>query len=174
MITYNPAFDLYHSIFRMAHIVNSLQEGECLEIDKIRIWDFYLLYPSKTYDIDIRPRKEKDIYAARKRWIDRERNPYEYKGDNRKLFEWIKPVQVSALSCLVSCGILKKEEYLNNKVCVSDRQALDDFVSHAGPLTAGERNTLAFMSYFSRMMPLSGFNGLKARTQLLESMYDAE
>ena len=73
-----------------------------------------------------------------------------------------------------ACGILKKEEYLNNKVCVSDRQALDDFVSHAGPLTAGERNTLAFMSYFSRMMPLSGFNGLKARTQLLESMYDAE
>lgn len=174
MITYNPAFDLYHSIFRMAHILKSLQEGECFEIDKIRIWDFYLLYPSKIFDIDIKPRKEKEVYAAREQWIEKERNTYEYKGDNRKLLEWIKPVQVSALICLVSCGILKKEEYLNNRVCVSNRQALDDFVSHAGPLTPSERNTLAFMGYFSRLMPLSGFNGLKARTQLLESKYDAE
>ena len=174
MITYNPAFDLYHSIFRMAHILKSLQEGECFEIDKIRIWDFYLLYPSKIFDIDIKPRKEKAVYAAREQWIEKERNPYEYKGDNRKLLEWIKSVQVSALSCLVSCGILKKEEYLNNRVCVSNRQALDDFVAHAGSLTASEHNSLAFMSYFSRVMPLSGFDGLKARTQLLESKYDAE
>ncbi len=174
MITYNPAFDLYHSIFRMAHIVKFLQEGECFEIDKIRIWDFYFLYPSKIYDINIKPRKEKDVFLAREKWIDKECNPYEYKGDNRKLFEWIKPVQVSALSCLVSCGILKKEEYLNNKVSVSNRQALDDFLEHAGPLTVRERNTLAFMSYFSRIMSLTGFDGLKARTQLLESKYDAE
>ena len=174
MITYNPAFDLYHSIFRMAHIVNCLKEGECFEIDKVRIWDFYLLYPSKAFDIDVKPRKEKDIYDARERWVEKERNPYEYNGDNRKLFEWIKPVQVSALSCLVSCGILKKEEYLNNRVCISNRQALDNFLSHAGPLTPSERNTLSFMGYFSRFVSLSGFNGLKARTQLLESKYDAE
>ena len=87
----------------MAHILKSLQGGECFEIDKIRIWDFYLLYPSKIFDIDIKPRKEKAVYAAREQWIEKERNPYEYKGDNRKLLEWIKPVQVSALSCLVSC-----------------------------------------------------------------------
>ena len=174
MITYNPAFDLYHSIFRMAHIVKCLQEGECFEIDKVRIWDFYLLYPSKTYDIDVRPRKEKYLYDARKTWIVKERNPYEYSGDNRKLFEWIKPVQVSALNCLASCGILNKDEYLNNRVCVSNRQALEDFIIHAGRLTDSEHNTLSFMSIFSRTMPLSGYNGLKSRTQLLESKYDAE
>ncbi len=54
MITYNPAFDLYHSIFRMAHIVDRLSDGECFEIDKVRIWDFYLLFPSKLYDLSIR------------------------------------------------------------------------------------------------------------------------
>lgn len=172
MRTYNPAFDLYHSIFRMAHIAAKLEDGESFDVDKVRIWDFYLLFPDKVYSIHLR--NDEDKLKEYRSVIKKQNNPYDYHGDNRKLFEWIKPVQVSALSCLVSCGILKKEKYLNNRVCVSNRQALDDFVSHAGPLTPSERNTLAFMGYFSRLMPLSGFNGLKARTQLLESKYDAE
>lgn len=65
MITYNPAFDLYHCIFRMANIIGRLEDLECFEIDKVRIWDFYLLYPSKTYDIDLMPRKEKEVFNAR-------------------------------------------------------------------------------------------------------------
>ena len=173
MITYNPAFDLYHSIFRMAHIVSCLEDGECFEIDKVRIWDYYLLFPSKLYELSIRL-VEKDVREARKRWIDKKRNPYEYNGNNRKLFEWIKPVQVSALSCLVSCGILSKDDYLNDRVCVCNRDALKAFVSQAGDLTVSERNTLSFLGLFSRSMPLTGANGLKARTDLLESKYDAE
>lgn len=51
MITYNPAFDLYHCIFRMIHIIQRLDDNECLEVDKIRIWDFYILFPSKAYTI---------------------------------------------------------------------------------------------------------------------------
>lgn len=173
MITYNPAFDLYHCIFRMAHIIDRLEANECFDIDKVRIWDFYLLFPSKLYTLSIK-RDEKKVREARKLYIAKERNPYEYSGDNRKLFEWIKPFQVSALSCLVSCGILNKEAYLSGKVCVADRKALDEFVKHAGDFSARERNVLSFMSLFSRTMPLTGIDGLKARTNLLESKYDAE
>lgn len=173
MITYNPAFDLYHCIYRMAHIIDRLEERECFEIDKVRIWDFYLLYPSKIYDIDVKQRKEKDAYKARKQYIEQTVNPYEYNGDNRKLFEWIKPFQVSALSCLVSCGILDKDAYLEGNVCVANRNALTEFVERAGGFTARERNILSFLSLFSRHMPLTGVDGLKARTQLLESKYDA-
>lgn len=174
MITYNPAFDLYHSIFRMAHIVDRLEDGECFEIDKVRIWDFYLLYPAKVYDIDVKPRKEKEIFQARQHFIEKSDNPYEYNGDNRKLFEWIKPFQISALNCLVSCGILKKEAYLTGRVCVENRDALNAFLEKAGDMTSDERNVLSFLGVFSRMMPLTGTEGLKARTDLLESRYDAK
>ena len=174
MITYNPAFDLYHTIFRIAHIVDSLGDGECFEIDKVRIWDFYLLFPSKTYEIDVRPRKERDAFRARERWIEPSVNPYDFKGDNRKFFEWIKPFQVSALNSLVACGILKKEEYLSNRVCVEDRSKLKDFLTQAGSLSSEEQNALSFLGFFSRVMPLTGIDGLKARTNLLESKYDAE
>ena len=173
MITYNPAFDLYHCIFRMAHIVERLADNEYFEIDKVRIWDFYLLFPSKLYALSIK-RDEQKVRDVRKMYIVKESNPYEYSGDNRKLFEWIKPFQVSALSCLVSCGILSKDAYLSGKISVVNRSALNEFVKHAGDFTARESNVLSFLSYFSRTMPLTGKDGLKARTHLLESKYDAE
>ena len=174
MITYNPAFDLYHCIYRMAHILLKMDEHKPLEIDRVRIWDFYLLFPFKLLDLTIH-RDEAEVRKARKFLIeDTADNPYEFKGDNRKFFEWIKPFQVSALNCLVSCGILKKDEYLNNRVCIESRDKLNDFLTQAGPLTTEEHNALSFLGMFSRLMPLTGTDGLKARTQLLESKYDAE
>ena len=172
MITYNPAFDLYHSIFRMAHIVHRLDVGESFEIDKVRIWDFYLLFPEKVHTIHLHL-DEKDFRTYRNK-IKRLNNPYEYRGDNRKLFEWIKPVQMSALSCLVSCGILSKDAYLTGRVCLQNQQALDAFIHEAGLLSDRENNSLSFLSLLSRTMPLTGINGLKARTELIESRYDAE
>ena len=173
MIVYNPAFDLYHAIYRMAHILQRLDEGESFEVDKVRIWDFYLLFPSKLYSVSLR-QLDSEVVEARKRYIDNSKNPYDYSGDNRKLFEWIKPFQLSALNCLVSCGILTKEAYLDGRVSVANRESLNDFVRKAGAISAKEQNVLSFLSIFSRHMSLTGTDGLKARTHLLESRYDAE
>lgn len=173
MITYNPAFDLYHSIFRMAHILERMGDGDKFEIDKVRIWDFYLLFPDKVHTITIR-REEDDLRKYRSSFLRPEHNPYEYSGSNRKLFEWIKPVQVSALNCLVSCGIIDKEKYQNGRVCIASREALRTFIEKSGQVSEREGNVLSFMSIMSRNMPLTGAYGLKARTKLLESKYDAE
>ena len=172
MRTYNPAFDLYHSIFRMAHIAAKLEDGESLDVDKVRIWDFYLLFPDKVYNIHIHHDEEK--IKEYRNTIKRQNNPYDYHGDNRKLFEWIKPVQVSALGCLVSCGILNKEKFEGGYVCVGNRQELSTFLQKAGTITPREHNVLAFMSYLSRAMSMTGISGLKARTELLDFKYDAE
>jgi len=173
MIIYNPAFDLYHTLFRMAHIVNRLEEEECFELDKVRIWDFYLLFPTKLYELSLK-RHEKEIRDARSRWIAKDKNPFEYNGNSRKLFEWIKPVQVSALSCLVSCGILNKDDYLSDQVRVADHEALHAFVLQAGDLTESECNILSFLRMVSDTMPLTGIDGLKSRTHLLDYKYDAK
>lgn len=173
MITYNPAFDLYHAIFRMAHIVDKLDEGESFEIERVRIWDYYLLFPDKVHTVTIR-REEQDLRDYRSQFLKKLNNPYEYKGNNQKLFEWIKPVQQSALSCMVSCGMLSKELFERGRVGVADRQTLSTFLLRAGNITDRERNVLSFMSLLSRHMPLTGIYGLKARTRLMESKYDAE
>ena len=172
MRTYNPAFDLYHSIFRMANIAAKLADGESMEVDKARIWDFYLLFPDKVYNIHLR--NDEDQLKKYRSIIKKQNNPYDYHGDNRKLFEWIKPVQVSALGCLVSCGILNKEKYVEGRVCIDDRQSLGVFLQKAGSITVREQNVLSFMSCLSRALSMTGQYGLKARTELLESKYDAE
>lgn len=173
MITYNPAFDLYHSIYRIAHIVGKLEEGEWMETDKVRIWDFFVLFPDKVYNITIR-REEEDLRQYRSKYLKRENNPYDFDGDNHQLFEWMKPVQQSALGSLVSWGILDLEQFETGRVSVVNNELLHQYLEQVGELTTRERNVLAFMSTLSRTMPMTGEYGLKARTKLMESKYDAE
>ena len=171
MITYNPAFDLYHSIFRMAHILLKMDEPHPMEIDRVRIWDFYMLYPVQLNHVKVKL-EEKEIREARK-LLKLKETSYDYKGDVRKLFEWIKPFQVSALGCLVSCGILNVNEFEAGRVQVANRGRLSAFVEKAGSISVRESNLLNFISFFFSGMSLTGVYGMKDRTKLLESKYDA-
>lgn len=171
MITYNPAFDLYHSIFRMAHILLKMDESGPVEIDRVRIWDFYMLYPVQLNHVSLKL-DEDEIRDARK-ILKLKETKFDYKGDIRKLFEWIKPFQVSALGCLVSCGILNKEAFEEGHVLVDNKEGLNVFVEKAGDVSDHERNILRFLNFLFSGMPLTGSYGMKARTKLLESKYDA-
>lgn len=173
MITYNPAFDLFHCIYRMANILARLDEDDYLEIDKVRIWDFYLLFPSKIHGIKIY-RYETENTAYRRIYINKTVNPYQYQGDDRKLFERLKPYQMTALTNLISYGILEKESFFDQKIHLASKTKLLDLLKHVQELDGMESNAISFMSLLSKNMPMSGPKGLKARTNLLESKYDAE
>ncbi len=45
MIVYHQAFDLYHTAYRMIQLLTYFERGESVEIDRLRIWDYYLLFP---------------------------------------------------------------------------------------------------------------------------------
>jgi hypothetical protein len=171
MITYNPAFDLYHTIYRMAHILQKMDDRRVLEIDQLRIWDFYWLYPVLLNRVSLKF-EEKEIREARKR-LNLKETPFDYKGDIRKLFEWVKPFQISALACLVSCGILKKAAFETGYVLVADSEKLHEFVEATGSISDRESEILNFLSFLFAEMPLTGIYGMKYRTKLLESKYDA-
>ena len=156
----------------MIHIIQRLDDNDCLEVDKNRIWDFYVLFPSKTYTIMIR-RNEENLKSWRKLYINKTKNPYEYNGDNRKLFDRLRPYQMAALSSLVSYGIIDKKHFLNKEIMISNRTLLNKFIEKTGVLPQTESNTLSFMSLFSKSMSMLGIYGLKSRTNLMESKYDA-
>jgi hypothetical protein len=46
MIIYNQAFDLYHAVYRMLQLLTHFNKKEYVEVDRLRIWDFYVLFPS--------------------------------------------------------------------------------------------------------------------------------
>lgn len=171
MITYNPAFDLYHSIYRMAHILVKMDAQQPVEMERVRIWDFYMLYPVQLNHVTLKV-EESELREARK-LLKLKETSYDYKGDVRKLFEWIKPFQISALGCLVSCGILNKVEFEEGRIQILNYDKLNDFVEKAGAISAHELNILKFISFLFSGMSLTGHYGMKYRTKLLESKYDA-
>lgn len=172
MIVYNQAFDLYHSIFRIIHLLKKFDDGVTIETERIRIWDFYFLFPNKIQDIRLK-RDEADIRKLRKQFIKESNNPYEQITENRKVFEKIRPYQLAALNCMASYGIIDKLSLSQQQVKIVNKSILNRFAENFEELTPKERNTVALMTSHFYMMSLFGTEGLKSRTDLVESKYDA-
>ena len=49
MLIYSQAYDLYHTMFRILQIMEKTKE--VLEVDKLRILDFYLAFPAELLEI---------------------------------------------------------------------------------------------------------------------------
>ena len=171
MTMYNLAFDLYHCIYRIIHILMRLEENDILELDRLRIWDFYLLFPSKVYEIRL-GNDLKEIAKLRKRYITKGDNPYDTVHDGRKFLERLRPYQMGALTCLSSYGILNAQRLLNNEIEILNKEKLIELVKHVSKLPTEEKNTLSWLCLFFKTFPMNGNNGFKSRTKLLISKYD--
>jgi hypothetical protein len=172
MIVYNQAFDLYHTIFRFLHFLDRFENGDLLEIERIRIWDFYLLFPSKIHSIRLK-QKESDIRKIRKDFIKDSDNPYEKITEDRKIFEKLKPYQLAALNCIASYGIIDKSLLNQSRVSIINKKILVEFVKTFDGISAKERNVISLMTSHFNQISLFGSDGLKNRTNLMESKYDA-
>ncbi len=173
MIVYNQAFDLYHTIFRFLHFINKFDTDSPIEVERLRIWDFYLLFPSKIHEIRLK-QTESDIREIRKGFIRDTKNPYEKVTEDRKVFEKIKPYQLAALNCIVSYGIIDKSLLNQQRVSVLNKEILNNFINNFEELSAKERNVIALMTSHFNQISLFGPDGLKNRTNLIESKYDAK
>ena len=171
MILYNNAFDLYHTIFRMLHLLSKIEEDKVIEIDRIRIWDYYLLFTNEIFNI--KPiRNKKEYNQLLKKLNIKKNNPYQQIYDQRKTLEKIKPYQLSALNCLASYNIIDKEYLLKEEVKINSFDLLKRYTQSTGDLSDREKNIIIIMTSFFRDISLIGNNGLKERSNLMESKYD--
>lgn len=169
---YNQAFDLYHSIFRILQFLNRFDTDDIIELDRIRIWDFYLLFPNKVHEISLK-RDETDIRNLRRIYIKKTNNPYDVVNENRKVFEKIKPYQNAALNCITSYGIIDKDLIRQSRIVIVNKEILNKYISELGELSPKEKNIISLLTSHFYLMSLYGIDGLKSRTNLMESKYDA-
>ncbi|MTI19504.1 hypothetical protein E1176_00570, partial [Fulvivirga sp. RKSG066] len=160
------------TVFRILQFLKKFENGTYIEIERIRIWDFYLLFPSKIHEIRLK-QGESDIRKLRKEFIKDSNNPYEQVTDNRKVFEKIKPYQLAAMNCLASYGVIEKTSLTQQRVKIIDKSILNRFVENFEELSPKEKNIIALMTSHFKQMSLFGTDGLKSRTNLSESKYDA-
>jgi hypothetical protein len=116
---------------------------------------------------------ESDIRKIRKEFIKDSKNPYERITGNRKIFEKIKPYQLSALNCIASYGIIDKALLNQQRILIINKKILVDFVNKFQELSPKEKNVIALMTSHFNQVSLFGTDGLKNRTNLIESKYDA-
>lgn len=74
---YVPAFDPFHTIFRMLYILKRFDGNETVEVDRLRIYDFYLLFPYLANKISLKS-DEKQLKEWCKQYIPNKFTPYNY------------------------------------------------------------------------------------------------
>lgn len=172
MIVYHQAFDLYHTAYRMIQLLTYFNRGESVEIDRLRIWDYYLLFPIEIQRIKFSS-EEKDIKNYISQYITKgeKTNSYEIILDSRKMFEKIKPYQMAALKSLASYGIINLDYFTSEKVMAISENLLIKHAPLFDPLSITEQNAIKLLTSHYYLMSL---RTLKEKTNLSEYRYDVQ
>lgn len=167
MLVYHPAFDANHCAYRFLHILYC-SKAEKIEWDKLRLADFYYLFPHLLKLIKPLP---KAISKGRKYFV-KIPDPYENVPNPKRLMFDLRDIQNSTIASLVAKNIVNKESFHKGEVSLvieSLPKALiesfdDNPISHED-----------WFKLFSKEIPfieLLGSKGFKARSKLMEYRYD--
>ena len=161
---YHPRNDIYHCCFRLLSILKSYNQP--ISIEKIRIIDFYLVYPNFVKEITL-PRKNGNTKLKNK--YAKMTPPFEIMPNKKILFSELKDFQYSAISLLrAKCLIELKEKTITK---ASDYCLLpDNFFKENNILN--DENQVQLINCLSSI-ELTGAQGLKQRTGLMEYRYDS-
>lgn len=165
MLIYHPAYDAYHCIFRILAIAESIAQ---LEIDKARLLDFYLLFPSAIASIRL-PASLKDARKLAKSVA----NVYHDPVNPSSTFREMSHIQLASLQCIAASGLIDRELFeaglisrTKEKIPESLQQKVIDFL-------ASRQSVAEIVLQGLAEIPLRGNDGLKHRTELMEYKYDA-
>lgn len=167
MLIYHPAFDLYNCIFRMLQLLSNMKHDE-VELERLRIWDFYLTFPRETQKI----RFPQDLSELKKVFKRKDDNPYEDLLDSKKIIERMKSFQLTALKYLASYDFIDKESFSKGVVRKTNKELPVDLKNELNNFTTEKQNIIKLVLGFWDL-PLYGSHGLKARTGLIDFKYDA-
>ncbi len=153
-------------MFRFMTIAK-IQDLDSFEFARLRIYDFLLLFPHFIQDVAF-PRA-KGVSALKKQAVKLS-HTYEQLPDRKRLFSEMGDFHIQALQILEAKGIFKEEDGL---VTVGESFQL------ASVEELFESNQYIDNEFYKNLLntlnqvPLSGDNGLKKRTGLMEYRYDA-
>ena len=169
---YTPAFDTFHTIYRMLHILKHFDNEPYVEVERIRIFDYYLLFPHRAHAISLRKSEESGFKATLRKYVPVKDNPYHANTNDRRLFERLRPYHMIALSHIAGYGLISPGHLLDRQVKVTDPDRLRDVISRLDKMQNTESNVLSWLCLCFRTTPVNGEWGLKFRTGLLEYKYD--
>lgn len=167
-LSYQPALDPFHAVFRLFRLSPIITRIGRLHTDHVRILDFYLTFPFRVGGIRLQQshrkyRKLGGLYAA----------PYGDPPDDIVIFNRMEPMQVAAAETLASQGWLLPSQLRLSEIEFSKLPTPSDIARRAESANERDMHLMEFLGILASEYELTGMNGLKNRTGLLEHRYDA-
>ena len=166
-LSYHPAFDAFHCIFRFLRIKSREQLTE-IEFDKLRILDYYLLFPWRASAIRL---PQKDIFIRKVAKNLEVKQDYATLPTGEILLERMRASQMAALQTLADDKFIDIKKLQNNIVCFGEKVIPVELEKRISEINLQENDRMQIIDALSSY-PLLGMDGLKGRTSLLECRYD--
>lgn len=166
-IAYEPAFDPFHSSFRM---LRQLQFRGCdnkFLIQRLKLLDVFVVEPFRCLDIRLSGKLKS---AARKASLCQQAT-YGRKPSASVLFNRMSPMQDAAIQTMVLQGILSETEFSLGYALrgISLPGKLQERIND---INVQQKDLMVFICQMLDEIPFDGTNGLKHRTGLGEYRYD--
>lgn len=158
MIVYHPLYDSYHSIVRVLKLLSFLDD-KAYEIDRIRIYDYFLLFPFELSKITM------PMGFSEYKKIAKE-NRFNKIHDVKNIFLQLEGVQELAFNAMISYGFLDKNFYLDGNIKIDI-----SLVPNALSLTLNDIER-TYMEFVTKCFEKMSLRELKERTKLMEYRYE--
>lgn len=170
MISYQPALDRYHTVFRILTITGAIISCLPVETDKVRILDFYLAFP---FRLEAFSAKQGQTSLRRVGKEYRSVQPYGGMPDDVSLFLRMAPVQALAFDTLAAEGLIDPDAYKQGVVLTGDVAPPHPLEQAIAIFAAENAALLEAINLLACDYALLGNDGLKRRSGLMEYKYDA-
>lgn len=166
MLLYHPFFDAYHCTFRLLRLLEKLGRVE-VEVSRLRVWDFYLLFPSALQDAQL-PRGSTSLRSI----VQKMANRYEVLPDLRRAFTRLEPIQNAALAHLAATKLISADALKSSKAVRTELPVPEDLARLVNEKNAQADEVLNFLVTRFLEVPIFGKGGLRMRTDLFDNRYD--
>lgn len=168
-LSFQPALDPLHAAFRLLRIRSILIPRGPLEIDHVRILDFYLSFPFRIVGVRLK-QGDSRLRALARKYANH--TPYGEQPDDRSLLVRMRPMQLAALETLSAKFLIDGDLLETGKVQVTQTLPPAGLMTIVDETNAQDEQLLTILDALAAY-ELHGPDGLKARSGLLEHRYDA-
>ena len=166
MLIYHPAFDLSHGMFRMLRLLEANPKRQ-MKWDTFRILDLYYLFPH-LLDAARLPR----TMTKRKREFGKLGSKYTRVPTPRTFIQQLRGIHESIARSLAAKGFIEPAEFDDGVLVRTDREIPPELMRMFTE-AVDDAALVQMLAVDMAAISLTGGDGLKDRTGLLEYRYDA-
>lgn len=170
VISYQPALDRYHTVFRLLALVGDLAACLPVDLDKLRILDFYLIFPFRLETFRF---KQPQVSLKKVGKTYRSMQPYGGIPDDASLFLRMAPVQALAIDTLAAHALIDFDAYKQGVIVAGEGETPEPLSQNIATFVADNAPLFEVIRILACDYPLLGDDGLKRRSGLMEYKYDA-